>query len=92
LPHPRQREPPRPPRPAARLPPGSQRQAVTRCCRIAAPTSSAFDHGGRTHYFIDETNKAEFEEKFRNRQIECQNYAYEHGVDQPEAANWKWPY
>jgi xylulose-5-phosphate/fructose-6-phosphate phosphoketolase len=31
-------------------------------------------------------------ERFRNFQIECQNYAYEHGVDQPAAANWKWPY
>ena len=29
---------------------------------------------------------------FRNLQIQCANYAYEHGVDMPEAANWKWPY
>lgn len=35
---------------------------------------------------------AHAKEKFRNMQIECKNYAYEHGVDQPEAANWKWPY
>jgi xylulose-5-phosphate/fructose-6-phosphate phosphoketolase len=35
---------------------------------------------------------AHAKEKFRNRQIECANYAYEHGVDQPEAAGWKWPY
>ncbi len=33
---------------------------------------------------------AHAKEKLRNRQIACKNYA--HGVDQPEAANWKWPY
>jgi xylulose-5-phosphate/fructose-6-phosphate phosphoketolase len=35
---------------------------------------------------------AHAKEKFRNMQIDCANYAYEHGVDKPEAANWKWPY
>ncbi|MBA4187813.1 MAG: phosphoketolase [Planctomycetaceae bacterium] len=35
---------------------------------------------------------AHAKEKFRNKQIECANYAHEYGVDQPEAANWKWPY
>ncbi len=35
---------------------------------------------------------AHAKEKFRNMQIECANYAYDHGVDKPEAANWKWPY
>ena len=30
--------------------------------------------------------------KFRKMQIECRNYAHEHGVDKPEMANWKWPY
>jgi xylulose-5-phosphate/fructose-6-phosphate phosphoketolase len=35
---------------------------------------------------------AHAKEKFRNMQIECQNYAYEHGVDKPEEANWTWPY
>jgi xylulose-5-phosphate/fructose-6-phosphate phosphoketolase len=35
---------------------------------------------------------AHAKEKFRNMQIECANYAYEHGVDKPEEANWKWPY
>jgi xylulose-5-phosphate/fructose-6-phosphate phosphoketolase len=35
---------------------------------------------------------AHAKEKFRNMQIKCANYAYEHGVDLPEAANWKWPY
>jgi xylulose-5-phosphate/fructose-6-phosphate phosphoketolase len=31
-------------------------------------------------------------ERFLNEQIECRNYAHEHGIDQPEAANWKWPF
>ncbi|MGL6094747.1 MAG: phosphoketolase, partial [Fimbriiglobus sp.] len=35
---------------------------------------------------------AHAKEKFRNRQIACENYAHEFGVDEPEAANWKWPY
>jgi xylulose-5-phosphate/fructose-6-phosphate phosphoketolase len=35
---------------------------------------------------------AHAKEKFRNSQIECENYAHEHGVDRPEAANWVWPY
>jgi len=35
---------------------------------------------------------AHAKEKFRNKQIECANYSHEYGVDQPEAANWKWPY
>jgi xylulose-5-phosphate/fructose-6-phosphate phosphoketolase len=35
---------------------------------------------------------AHAKEKFRNMQLECKNYAFEHGVDKPEAANWKWPY
>jgi len=34
---------------------------------------------------------AHAKEKLRNMQIVAQNYAYEHGVDQPEHANWKWP-
>jgi xylulose-5-phosphate/fructose-6-phosphate phosphoketolase len=25
-------------------------------------------------------------------QIECQHYAYEHGVDKPEVDQWKWPH
>ncbi|MCS6866152.1 MAG: phosphoketolase family protein [Gemmataceae bacterium] len=35
---------------------------------------------------------AHAKEKFRNMQIECQNYAHEHGIDKPEAAHWTWPY
>jgi xylulose-5-phosphate/fructose-6-phosphate phosphoketolase len=30
-------------------------------------------------------------ERFLNEQIECRNYAHEYGIDQPEAAGWKWP-
>jgi xylulose-5-phosphate/fructose-6-phosphate phosphoketolase len=32
------------------------------------------------------------QEKLRNRQIECCNYAYEHGVDMPEEDDWTWPF
>jgi xylulose-5-phosphate/fructose-6-phosphate phosphoketolase len=31
-------------------------------------------------------------ERLRNMQIECQKYAYEYGVDKPEADQWTWPY
>lgn len=31
-------------------------------------------------------------EKFRNMQIACRNYAFEHGTDQPDVAGWRWPY
>jgi xylulose-5-phosphate/fructose-6-phosphate phosphoketolase len=31
-------------------------------------------------------------DQLRNRQIECQTYAHEHGVDRPEADQWTWPY
>ncbi|HEX4770748.1 MAG TPA: phosphoketolase family protein [Bryobacteraceae bacterium] len=31
-------------------------------------------------------------EKFRDMQIDCRNYAYEHGIDKPEVTNWRWPY
>ena len=34
---------------------------------------------------------AHAKEKLRNLQIECQNYAYEHGVDKPEVDQWTWP-
>jgi xylulose-5-phosphate/fructose-6-phosphate phosphoketolase len=30
--------------------------------------------------------------KFRNMQIDCRNYAHEHGIDRPEYTDWKWPY
>jgi xylulose-5-phosphate/fructose-6-phosphate phosphoketolase len=35
---------------------------------------------------------AHVKEKMRDMQIECSNYAYEYGVDQPEADGWTWPY
>jgi xylulose-5-phosphate/fructose-6-phosphate phosphoketolase len=31
-------------------------------------------------------------ERFQNIQIACRNYAFEHGIDMPEFAGWKWPY
>ena len=34
---------------------------------------------------------AHAQEQLRNRQIECCNYAYEHGVDLPEEDAWVWP-
>jgi xylulose-5-phosphate/fructose-6-phosphate phosphoketolase len=30
-------------------------------------------------------------EKFRNEQIACRNYAYQHGTDRPDVAGWRWP-
>ncbi|GAA0859322.1 phosphoketolase family protein [Aliiglaciecola litoralis] len=35
---------------------------------------------------------AHAKQMFRDRQIECQHYAHEHGVDLPEVDNWVWPY
>lgn len=35
---------------------------------------------------------AHVKEKMLNMQIECRNYAYEYGVDLPEADGWTWPY
>jgi xylulose-5-phosphate/fructose-6-phosphate phosphoketolase len=35
---------------------------------------------------------AHAKETFRNLQIECRNYAHEHGIDSPEVSGWKWPY
>jgi xylulose-5-phosphate/fructose-6-phosphate phosphoketolase len=34
---------------------------------------------------------AHAKEILRNMQIDCQNYAYEHGVDKPEMDQWTWP-
>ncbi|MGA7933010.1 MAG: phosphoketolase family protein [Kovacikia sp.] len=33
---------------------------------------------------------AHAKERFKNLQIECRNYAYEHGMDKPEIVHWKW--
>jgi xylulose-5-phosphate/fructose-6-phosphate phosphoketolase len=35
---------------------------------------------------------AHAKEMLRNAQIDCQNYAHEHGVDKPEVDQWRWPY
>jgi len=35
---------------------------------------------------------AHFKARLRDKQIECSNYAYEHGIDLPEADKWVWPY
>jgi xylulose-5-phosphate/fructose-6-phosphate phosphoketolase len=35
---------------------------------------------------------AHAKERFKNMQIECRHYAYEHGVDAPGILDWKWPY
>jgi xylulose-5-phosphate/fructose-6-phosphate phosphoketolase len=34
---------------------------------------------------------AHAKEKLRGMQIDCSHYAYEHGIDKPEVASWKWP-
>jgi xylulose-5-phosphate/fructose-6-phosphate phosphoketolase len=34
---------------------------------------------------------AHTKEKLRNMQIDCLNYAYEHGVDKPDVDQWTWP-
>ncbi|HSZ55697.1 MAG TPA: phosphoketolase family protein [Tepidisphaeraceae bacterium] len=34
---------------------------------------------------------AHAKDELRNMQIECQNYAYEFGIDKPEADQWTWP-
>jgi xylulose-5-phosphate/fructose-6-phosphate phosphoketolase len=35
---------------------------------------------------------AHVKERLRDMQIECRNYAHEHGVDKPEVREWRWPY
>ncbi len=35
---------------------------------------------------------AHVKERLRNKQIECRQYAYEHGIDLPEVDGWAWPY
>jgi len=34
---------------------------------------------------------AHAKDKLRNMQIDCQNYAYENGIDKPEVEQWTWP-
>jgi xylulose-5-phosphate/fructose-6-phosphate phosphoketolase len=31
-------------------------------------------------------------ERFRNQQIECRRHAHTYGIDDPQAANWQWPF
>ncbi len=35
---------------------------------------------------------AHVKEKLRDMQIDCRHYAHKHGVDKPEARDWRWPY
>ena len=35
---------------------------------------------------------AHVKQRLRDMQIDCRDYAHEHGVDQPEADAWVWPY
>ena len=35
---------------------------------------------------------AHVKEHLLGQQIECRNYAYEHGIDRPDLVDWKWPY
>jgi xylulose-5-phosphate/fructose-6-phosphate phosphoketolase len=35
---------------------------------------------------------AHVKEKLREMQIDCRHYAYEHGIDNPEVADWHWPF
>jgi xylulose-5-phosphate/fructose-6-phosphate phosphoketolase len=34
---------------------------------------------------------AHIKERLRDKQMECRDYAYTHGVDLPEADGWTWP-
>jgi len=34
---------------------------------------------------------AHAKERYRGMQIDCRNYAYEHGIDKPEIVAWRWP-
>ena len=35
---------------------------------------------------------AHAKEKIRNQQIACGRYAHEHGIDNPEVVEWRWPF
>jgi xylulose-5-phosphate/fructose-6-phosphate phosphoketolase len=35
---------------------------------------------------------AHAKEMLKDMQIDCTNYAYEHGIDTPEIVNWRWPF
>ncbi|NNC99044.1 MAG: phosphoketolase, partial [Gammaproteobacteria bacterium] len=38
------------------------------------------------------TEAAHVKQTMRDRQIECIQYAHEHGIDRPEEHDWVWPY
>jgi xylulose-5-phosphate/fructose-6-phosphate phosphoketolase len=38
-----------------------------------------------------QTAGAHAKEHYRNQQIACRQYAYEHGTDSPEINAWRWP-
>lgn len=35
---------------------------------------------------------AHAKEKLRDMQIDCRNYAHEHGIDKPDVDDWMWPF
>jgi len=35
---------------------------------------------------------AHAKERYRDMQIDCANYAFEHGIDRPDMVAWRWPY
>lgn len=39
-----------------------------------------------------QSSGAHAKEDFKDRQIQCREYAYKNGVDQPEIVNWRWPF
>jgi xylulose-5-phosphate/fructose-6-phosphate phosphoketolase len=41
---------------------------------------------------MDIIERKRAEEALRNRQIACEQYACEFGIDRPEDADWKWPF
>jgi xylulose-5-phosphate/fructose-6-phosphate phosphoketolase len=68
---------------------------------INTPLELAIENGiDRFSLAIDVINRvpelkvsgAHAKQAFKDRQIECQRYAHEHGVDMPEINNWVWPY
>ena len=52
--------------------------------------SLAIDVINRVHQLQEKGAHAK--QMFRDRQIDCINYAHAHGVDRPEELNWTWPF
>ncbi len=68
---------------------------------INTPLELAIDNQiDRFHLVIDVIDRvpklgsaaAHVKERMQNKIMECVNYAHEHGKDQDEIVNWKWPY